>query len=164
MHFKHFIVIFDKCLNLMHKVTFPFCHIIISLTDPLPMQEYILKYMNILWLLLILQSSPAYLLEELFLWLLNNNSVSIPHHCYQHVQQQDGDQDLEQHKRGLRHGRVGTRIKIIILTKYVVKMYFPDNCTLTPPTSYSPSVMWKRATHVVWYLPYRSPSRLFMMK
>ena len=120
-HFKYLCIfntlffIFDKCLHLMHKVTFPFCDIIISHTDHLPMQEYILKFDDILWLLLILQSSPAYLLEELFLWLLNNNSVSIAHHGYQHVQQEDGDQDLEQHKHSLRHCRVGTRVKIIIL-------------------------------------------------
>jgi hypothetical protein len=37
-------------------------------------------------------------LEELLFGRLDDNAVGVPHHGDQHVQQQDGDQDLYSHE------------------------------------------------------------------
>ena len=69
------------------------------------------------WNFLHQQTHPheLYLLQELLLGLLDDDGVGVAHHGNQHVQQEDGDQDLEEDKHGLRHVGVWTSIKIVIL-------------------------------------------------
>ena len=57
----------------------------------------------------------SHLLEELFVCSFDDDGVSIAHHGDQHVEEQDGDQDLEQNEHGLRHGGVVALLDIFIL-------------------------------------------------
>ena len=102
------------------------------------------------------------LLQELLLRLLDDNRVRVAHHGDQHVEQQDGNEDLEKDKDGLCHRLIRTLAEILVLKRQIVIKDVPKCWTVT---SYSPSVMWKRATQVVWYVEYRpSSSTDFMMK
>ena len=56
-----------------------------------------------------------YLFEELLVGCADHNGVGVSHHGDQHVQQQDGNQDLEKDKHHLGHRGVGTLIKFVIL-------------------------------------------------
>ena len=57
----------------------------------------------------------SHLLEELFVCSFDDDGVSIAHHGDQHVEEQDGDQNLEQDEHGLRHGGVVALLDIFIL-------------------------------------------------
>ena len=87
-----------------------------------------------------------YLFKELLIRGADDDSIGVTHHSDQHVQQQDGNQDLEKDKHHLGHGGVGTLVQFVILEskegKYLeIKVYLD--------TSYSPRVMWNKAIHVV---------------
>ena len=55
------------------------------------------------------------LLQELLLRLLDDDGVGVAHHGDQHVEEQDGDEDLEEHEDCLGHGGVGTVVKLVVL-------------------------------------------------
>ena len=74
-----------------------------------------------------------------------DDGVSIAHHGDQHVEKQDGDQDLEENEDGLRHGGVVALLDVFILREERLVQTRTSNLQ----TSYSPSVMWNRAIQVV---------------
>ena len=53
--------------------------------------------------------------EEFFVGGADHDGVCVTHHSDQHVQQQNGNQDLEEDKHHLRHGGIGTLVKFVIL-------------------------------------------------
>ena len=53
--------------------------------------------------------------EEFFVGGADHDGVCVTHHSDQHVQQQNGNQDLEEDKNHLRHGGIGTLVKFVIL-------------------------------------------------
>ena len=68
-----------------------------------------------------------YLFEELLVCSTDDNGVSVTHHGNQHVEQQDGDQDLEQNKHHLGHARVGAlrQLLVLILAQCHVEQSYP---------------------------------------
>ena len=90
----------------------------------------------------------TYLFEELLVCGADDDGVGVAHHGDQHVQQQDRDQDLEEDEHQLGHRGVGALIQLLILTPEQLHINNKDDI-LHSLTSYSPSVMWKRAIQVV---------------
>ena len=63
----------------------------------------------------ILRIKRNYLFEKLLVRGADDNGVGVAHHGDQHVQQEDGNQDLEDNKDHLGHSRIWTVIQIIVL-------------------------------------------------
>ena len=59
-------------------------------------------------------------LQELLLGRLDHDAVRVAHHGDQHVEQQDGDEDLEKDKDGLCHRLIRTLAEILILKRQIV--------------------------------------------
>ena len=78
------------------------------------------------------------LLQELLLRLLDDNRVRVAHHGDQHVEQQDGNEDLEKDKDGLCHRLIRTLAEILVLKRQKV---IKGVLKCWTETSYSPSVM-----------------------
>ena len=59
-------------------------------------------------------------LQELLLGRLDDDAVRVAHHGDQHVEQQDGNEDLEKDKNGLCHRLIRTLAEILVLKRQIV--------------------------------------------